>query len=304
MVASQAPEPREPEAAACKRCDLALDMADLPKRWPTRNAENITRRVYPSSVVLHKHRLILCVAPKAGSTAWRRILLRLHGERGWQEPYPLFNRYTHHPRMPMLELPIWQHLLYNESWTRIAIVREPARRLFSTYSDKVVHAGGSETFLGGMLRELNLSQTSGRSVRQELARVPFHDFVDRVGRTIEARKGIDMHWGLQAQECALDVHGDQFEVYLTPEDPAAQQDLFQCILRSIASRSLLPGQVMRMNDTFFEGVVLDNHSHAQHSADRVKSAYTAQTLAHVQALYAKDYKLVFSGSCAAARLSV
>jgi len=278
-----------------------------------------------NSVIIESHRVIFCVAPKAGSVAWRQVFLRMSGSPDWRSPYPFFIRGR--PRLQILDRGN-MHFMGNDNWTRIAIIREPAIRLYSTFVDKVKNGAASPAHLAQLRQQLNLSAVQGLSNKAQLAQLDFHDFVTRVGRTLRSTRGgaVNMHWAPQHDTCGpkSGSTGRRYEVYVTPEQTGEQQNLLDCVLKSIASRSPNPEAVLRLNDTFaLTSMSVSNHqaapnetgrtkrsfvntfsaaAHTHHAASSAAAAYTPALLAEVKHMYALDYAEFFLGSCAARQL--
>ena len=248
-----------------------------------------------SSGVVHSHRTVMCVAAKAGSMAWRSLLLRSSGDRHWKEAYPVLV-HGRIPRVPFLSRTTAQQFLQNDSWTRIAFVRDPARRLYSTYVDKIVRQQASPKFLDDLSRRLNCSRNS-------LSSMGFPDFVARVQRTLGTRNE-DMHWQPQSAGCLSPDLAHHWQVYPAPEDPDTQQKMLECVLNSMAKRSPRPSEVLRLNDTFALLSSADRNNHTQHTATRANRIFTPALLHQVHRMYRQDYSLFFSGSCSSTVLKL
>lgn len=207
-----------------QRCQNAKNKLAPPTRWCSTN--NTTTYRYPMGcsrygmaagsgpydrlLLFPEGKLAFCGVPKGGITQWLQFLrFSTIGANDYQsEPYYKYDvkNFTFDHLTPTVQ----REILYNESWTKAILIREPAERLLSAYLDKIKKKQGGP--FG--------------------PNVTFAKFVDilamtnitKLSNSHKQRPGLtwftDPHWRPQAWSCGLSEDVKRFH-YIGGLDKAA-----------------------------------------------------------------------------------
>eukprot|EP00322_Chrysochromulina_rotalis_P006058 CAMPEP_0115840082 /NCGR_PEP_ID=MMETSP0287-20121206/6587_1 /TAXON_ID=412157 /ORGANISM="Chrysochromulina rotalis, Strain UIO044" /LENGTH=279 /DNA_ID=CAMNT_0003293681 /DNA_START=421 /DNA_END=1258 /DNA_ORIENTATION=+ len=270
----------------CRRCNAHA----------TAGSESVAAEAH-GSFFLEDHKLLFCVNAKAGTNAWMKVLLRLHGDKAWTQPYPVtVGGKGRTLRLPTANNSQFRHALQDQSgYTRIAIVRDPARRLYSTWMDKL-HLGHDSRIQNSIVsNQIHVPV-------HNFSRLTFEDFVEHVEDTIDSPSASDdnQHWRLQSDLCGLKHYGHLFTIYLGAEERGPEQQMqLECVLHEIAQRSPKPALVLSMNDSwaYTQAGTVAKDPHATPHDD---TAYSPELISRVRHIYAKDYEAFFDNRSACA----
>lgn len=179
-------------------------------------------------------------------------------------------------------------MLFNQSWTKVTVVRDPAHRLLSAFLDKITRANDTP-------HQLNLySQALYKLEVSSFENESFSDFVDRVELAAYANN-LDQHWQLQSKHCDLEAWLPKYDRVLLHKEDNSNEALLPDVLDLIAAKSPFPDQVRDMADTFSAGhpsAFAQMQLHKARADAKFNSAYMdRQLLAKVVLIYAQDYHL-------------
>jgi hypothetical protein len=150
------------------------------------------------STRLWYHAISLCFAHilKVASTSWLRQLRRISGFPDWERnPYFIDPRTGTVGGLPTLgdfAPETRQQIMLGGDWTRVAVVREPAHRFLSAWTDKIAGQHDALPQLRHYAKVLGVPVAA-------LENVSLAQFVS----TIEDRRHWDEHWSPQADFCDL-----------------------------------------------------------------------------------------------------
>ena len=239
---------------------------------------------WKEAFVLPKHKVVFCKIPKVGSSGFLRLLRWFDGQRKW-DGHPYFEFQGHVANLTQLKhLPLNQSVntMFDGTWTKMVVVRDPFDRLISAYSDKLSLPEPELQFVS----DLNLSFQS----HWNSSYVSFADFFTRMQVSMMDRSDLEnVHWMRQSRHCGLERFFAQYNfAYYMPHDKTKHWKISDAILRTIAERSPEKDKVnisnFHLTDRYIHEVTAhaSNHSHAGISEEICKKA---------QRLYAGDYEL-------------
>eukprot|EP00438_Fugacium_kawagutii_P009607 Skav233936 [mRNA] locus=scaffold2178:31351:31932:- [translate_table: standard] len=166
-------------------------------------------------------------------------------------------------------------ILFDHSWTKIAVVRDPLDRLVSSYSDKLTKISTKGTSL---LKSLDLSD-------QIFLNTSFEDFVTRVGRTvIDNTEFENEHWIRQSRACGLEHFYEHYHyIFYMPPDKQKYEQLTAAVLETIKERSPKRSTILNFSET--------ERSAKGHPSNHASAIMTQNACKKALRLYAQDYEL-------------
>jgi hypothetical protein len=225
-----------------------------------------------NAVVVPGHKLVFCPIPKVASTAYLRLLRRLSGFTDWdRNPYftdpdtgtvgglRTIGSYPPHLRQAMMT---------GSDWTKVAVVREPAHRLLSAWTDKVrgMHDGPAQ---------LTVYADALGVPEDQLWNTSLEDFVTK----IESGNHWNQHWAPQSTFCDLRVWRSTYQHVFRLEGSEVD-----CLMRAAETNSpgifplkQLAGEVARPYTTI-------TSQHYTHDLGIHPSL-----IRRIHAIYAEDY---------------
>lgn len=227
--------------------------------------------------VLPKYKLVFCKIPKVGSFGYLRILRWLSGHQDWErQPYFIENhRVANLTQLKHLPGNEALNIMFDDTWTKIVVVRDPLDRLISAYSDQLSRRRPDPP----LLQALNLTKKTFQNVS-------FQDFVNRMQLSVTGHSELENpHWMRQARHCGLEHFHEQYQyMFYMPHDKAKHDKIIELILMTVAKRSPTALDVSAFPRTAekFEQGHPSNHSHA--------TLYEG-ACQKIQRLYAGDYEL-------------
>lgn len=247
------------------------------------------KKFWMAPVVIPKHKLIFCTIPKVGSSGWLKLLRRMEGFPDWR-----FNPYVvNHGIDGLRKLYDYSReeaaaMLNNESWTKVAVVRDPAHRLLSAFLDKIAGSNDSPY-------QLNLySQRLYKLPVSRFQNESFSDFVDRV-ELAAYENSLDQHWQLQSKHCDLEAWLPKYDRVLLHSEDGSNNALLPDVLDVVAQKSPFPNLLGEMTDTFsapHPTLVSELRNHQMRTDAKFNAAFQDRRLLEkVVLIYAQDYRL-------------
>eukprot|EP00438_Fugacium_kawagutii_P005475 Skav236537 [mRNA] locus=scaffold1774:45238:45999:+ [translate_table: standard] len=228
-------------------------------------------------VILPEHKLVFCPIPKTGTTGYLRLLRWLDNQPNWEElPYmSKFNVKGHMANLTRLEnIPAKDaaNILFDSTWTKIAVVRDPVDRLISGYVNKLKNPRLTNLKIIG-----NLQLTT-----KNFRNISFEDFLTRLEPTLMGHADWeDEHWQRQSRVCGLERFKSFYHyLFYLPADKEKHPEVTKGILEVIARTS--PKHVNVSQFPLSLPFRASNHTLADLNEEVCKKA---------QRLYAGDYEL-------------
>mmetsp|Transcript_7829 Transcript_7829/g.13198 ORF Transcript_7829/g.13198 Transcript_7829/m.13198 type:complete len:349 (-) Transcript_7829:495-1541(-) len=134
-------------------------------------------------LVDEERQIMFCPIEKVASTQFRQLFYRLSGDENWFEP-PYHKKDS--PRLGHFSLERARHMLTSAAWTRAVVLRDPAKRLLSSYMHLVLNPKTPARYRTALSdRHRNIT------------------WPDFVGAVLEKDGYDNIHWTPQSQFCGL-----------------------------------------------------------------------------------------------------
>lgn len=134
-------------------------------------------------LVDEEKRIMFCPIEKVASTQFRQLFYRLSGDENWFEP-PYHKKDS--PRLGHFPLERARDMLTSATWTRAVVLRDPAKRLLSSYMHLVLNPKTPARY-----------RTALSSRHRNIT------WPDFVGAVLEKDGYDNIHWTPQSQFCGL-----------------------------------------------------------------------------------------------------
>lgn len=136
-----------------------------------------------SMLVDEGRKVMFCPIEKIASTQFRQLFYRLDNDRNWFEP-PYHKKES--PRLGSFSRERVQHMLTSPDWTRAILVRDPVKRLLSSFVHLVLNPHTPDRYRAALSKRHR--------------NITWPDFVDAVTE----RDGYNnIHWSPQSRFCGL-----------------------------------------------------------------------------------------------------
>ena len=163
-------------------------------------------------------RLVYCGIPKVGMTEWLKLFRHVLGAKDYLG-FPHAKWDLRQFQMSQLSPEKITEILHDSSWTKAVIMRDPAERLLSAYSDKIMKMKYTQRYflLGELsdnpLRVLNFTEfvdlvtleDAESKTHAERAGIDSHPTFHRFPKRAGLHYKTDPHWMPQMWTCGLDT---------------------------------------------------------------------------------------------------